>query len=149
MFAERASSVAIVLRALALATWFGGGIATMLATSAVFARAESRKIAGDFAGAILRRTNLLRDAAVVVFAVGVLLGARGTSSWLGAACVLMQLAAIPVDAATRKLRRELGGNVDALAADDARRRRFGALHGIAMLLLLLQVVAAGGGIVAG
>ena len=39
------------LRSLALAVWFGGGIATMLATSAVFARAESRKLAGDLAGA--------------------------------------------------------------------------------------------------
>jgi hypothetical protein len=138
---------AIALRGLSLATWFGGGIATMLATSAVFARAESRKIAGDFAGAILRRTNFLRDAAVVVFVVAVLLGARGASTWLGGACVLLQLAAVPVDAATRTLRRDLGGNVEALTADDARRRRFGALHGVAMLLLLLQIVAAGIGIV--
>jgi hypothetical protein len=138
---------AIALRGLSLAIWFGGGIATMLATSAVFARAESRRIAGDFAGAILRRTNFLREAAVVVFVVAVLLGARGASTWSGAGCVLLQLAAIPVDAATRKLRRELGGSVEALTADDARRRRFGALHGVAMLLLLLQIVAAGVGIV--
>src|SRR5918911_2212742 len=124
MFAERASSVAIALRALALATWFGGGIATMLATSAVFARAESRKVAGDFAGAILRRTNLLRDAAVVVFVVSALLGARGGTTWFGVVCLVFQLAAIPVDAATRKLRRDVGGDIDALARDDARRRRF-------------------------
>jgi hypothetical protein len=133
----------IALRALALATWFGGGIATILATSAVFARAESRKTAGDFAGAILRRTNLLRNVAAVVFVASALLGARGASTWAGAVCVLMQLVAVPVDAATRKLRRDLGGNVDALAADDPRRSRFGALHGIAMLLLLVQIVAAG------
>ena len=62
MFAAE-GALAFALRALALASWFGGGIATMLATSAVFARAESRKVAGDFAGAILRRTNLLRGAA--------------------------------------------------------------------------------------
>ncbi len=128
------------LRSLALAVWFGGGIATMLATSAVFARAESRKLAGDLAGAILLRTNLLRSIAALVFAVAVLLGASGPATWLGAGCLLLQVAAIPIDAATRKIRRELGGNVDALAAEDPRRRRFGALHGLAMLLLLLQAL---------
>ena len=138
--------LAIALRALALSVWFGGGIATMLATAAVFARAESRKLAGDFAGAILRRTNLLRDAAVIVFVIAALLGARGASTWCGGVCVILQLAVIPVDAATRHVRRELGGSIDALPADDPRRRRFGALHGIAMLLLLLQIVAAALGI---
>jgi hypothetical protein len=128
------------LRSLALAVWFGGGIATILATSAVFARAESRKLAGDLAGAILLRTNLLRSIAALVFASAVLLGASGPATWLGAGCLLLQVAAIPIDAATRKIRRELGGNVDALAAEDPRRRRFGALHGLAMLLLLLQVL---------
>jgi hypothetical protein len=137
----------IALRGLCFAAWFGGGIATMLATSAVFARADSRKTAGDFAGAILRRTNFLRDIAAVVFVASAPFGARGAAFWAGAVCVLMQLVAIPVDLATRKLRRDLGGNVDALAADDARRRKFGALHGIAMLLLLLQIIAAGVGIV--
>ena len=76
-----------------------------------------------------------------------LLGARGASTWFGAACVVVQLVAIAVDRATRKLRRDLGGNVDMLGPEDPRRRRFGALHGIAMLLLLLQIVAAGAGIV--
>jgi len=146
MFAAE-GALAFALRALALASWFGGGIATMLATSAVFARAESRKVAGDFAGAILRRTNLLRGAAAALLVVSALLGARGAATWFGAACVLLQLAAVPVDAATRKLRRDLGGNIDALAANDPRRRRFGALHGVAMLLLLLQIVAAAVGIV--
>jgi hypothetical protein len=137
-------SAAAALRALALAAWFGGGTATVLATSAVFARAESRKVAGDFAGAILLRTNLLRSVAALVFGLSALLGARGPATWLGGGCLLLQVAAIPVDAATRRIRRELGGNVDALAPEDPRRRRFGALHGIAMLLLLLQVLLSGG-----
>ena len=134
------------LRSLALAVWFGGGIATILATSAVFARAESRKLAGDLAGAILARTNLLRGAAAAVFGLAALLGARGPATWLGTGCLLLQVAAIPVDAATRRIRRELGGNVDALTPDDPRRRRFGALHGVAMLLLVLQVILAAGGL---
>ena len=137
-------SLAASLRALALAVWFGGGIATVLATSAIFARAESRKVAGNFAGAILLRTNLLRSVAALVFGLAAILGARGVATWLGGGCLLLQVAAIPVDGATRRIRRELGGNVDALAAGDPRRRRFGALHGVAMLLLLLQVLLGGG-----
>jgi hypothetical protein len=132
--------LAAALRSLALAVWFGGGIATVLATSAVFAKAQSRKVAGDFAGAILLRTNVLRGMAALVFGFSVLLGAAGIATWLGAGCLLLQAAAIPVDAATRRIRRALGGNVDALGGDDPRRRRFGALHGLAMLLLLLQVL---------
>ncbi|HEX9575877.1 MAG TPA: hypothetical protein VF994_17405 [Myxococcales bacterium] len=132
--------LAVALRSLALAVWFGGGIATVLATSAVFAKAETRKVAGDFAGAILRRANLLRGVAALTFGLAVLLGAAGIATWLGAGCLLLQVAAIPVDAATRRFRRALGGNVDALAPEDPRRRRFGALHGLAMLLLLLQVL---------
>jgi hypothetical protein len=137
---------AIALRSLSFAVWFGGGIATALATSAVFARAESRKTAGDFAGAILRRTNALRVAAALCFVVAALLGARGIATWLGAACVLLQVLAVPVDVATRKIRREVGGGIDTLDASDPRRRRFGALHGLAMLLLLLQVLLSGGAV---
>src|SRR5256885_9807934 len=103
MFAAE-GALAFALRALALASWFGGGIATVLATSAVFARAESRKVAGDIAGAILRRTNALRAVAAICFVLAVLLGARGRASWLGAACGLLQLIAVPVDLATRRIR---------------------------------------------
>src|SRR5467141_1501635 len=140
------SQFGAALRSLALAVWFGGGIATILATSAVFARAESRKVAGDLAGAILLRTNRLRGVAAVVFGISVLLGAAGIATWLGGGCLLLQAAAIPVDAATRRIRRALGGNVDALRGDDPRRRRFGALHALAMLLLVLQVILAGAGL---
>ena len=138
---------ATALRSLALAAWFGGGLATIFATWAVFARAESRKVAGDFAGAILLRTNRLRVLAALLFAVSALLGASGPATWLGGGCVLLQAASIPVDVATRRIRRALGGNVDALAPGDPRRRRFGALHGLAMLLLVLQVLLGAAGLV--
>ena len=140
------SQFGAALRSLALAVWFGGGIATILATSAVFARAESRKVAGDLAGAVLLRTNRLRVVAAVLFALAALTGAAGPATWLGGGCLLLQMGAIPVDAATRRIRRALGGNVDALAPDDPRRRRFGALHGLAMLLLVLQVILAAAGL---
>jgi len=139
---------ASALRSLSLALWFGGGLATLFSTSAVFAKAESRKLAGDFAGAILSRTNRLRVLAALLFALSALLGASGPATWLGAGCLLLQAAAIPVDVATRRIRRELGGAVDALAEGDPRRRRFGALHGLAMLLLVLQVLLGAAGLVA-
>jgi hypothetical protein len=135
------------LRSLSLAVWFGGGIATIFATSAVFAKAESRKVAGDFAGAILLRTNRLRVLAAILFAVSALLGASGPATWLGGGCLILQAAAIPVDVATRRTRRALGGEIDALAPGDPRRRRFGALHGVAMLLLVLQVLLGAAGLV--
>ncbi|HWE25429.1 MAG TPA: hypothetical protein VG496_15935 [Myxococcales bacterium] len=137
---------AIALHSLALAAWFGGGIATTLATSAVFARAESRKVAGNMAGAILRRTNALRAIAAICFASAILAGARGPSTWFGGACFVLQLIAIPIDLATRKIRRDAGGAMEALDIGDPRRRRFGALHGIAMLLLLLQVLTSAAGL---
>jgi len=141
-------ALASLLQSLALAAWFGGGIATALATSAIFARAESRKQAGDLAGAVLARTNQLRIAAAALLALSALLGARGLATWLGGACLVLQLAAIPLDTSIRRIRRELGGAVEQLDAKDPRRKRFGALHGLAMLLLLAQVVLAGAGLAA-
>jgi hypothetical protein len=61
-------------------------------------------------------------------------------------CVFFQGFAVVVDALTRRARRLAGGAIDALPPADPRRRRFAALHGIAMLLLLLQVLAAGAGL---
>jgi hypothetical protein len=78
--------------------------------------------------------------AALAFGVSVLLGGVEVAAWLGAGCLLLQAAAIPVDSATRRIRRTLGGSVDALAPEDPRRRRFGALHGLAMLLLLVQIL---------
>jgi hypothetical protein len=54
---EALENLALALRSLALAFWFGCGLATLLATSAVFARAPDRKLAGDLSGAILSRTG--------------------------------------------------------------------------------------------
>jgi hypothetical protein len=136
----------LALRNLALALWFGGGVATFLATSSVFARAPDRKLAGDLAGAILARTGTFRTAAIVVLVVAHVLGARGPANIAGGACVLLQIVALLADAATRRARLEAGGSIDSLPPGDPRRRRFAALHGVAMLLLLLQVLAAGAGL---
>jgi len=137
---------AAFLRTLALAFWFGGGLATFLATSAVFQRAPDRKVAGDLAGAILARTGLARSVAVALLVIAIALGARGGAVDLGIACAALQGLAVVADLLTRKARREAGGTIDALPPGDPLRRRFAALHGVAMLVLLLQVLAAGIGL---
>src|SRR5258706_13874379 len=90
------SQFGAALRSLALAVWFGGGIATILATSAVFARAESRKVAGDLAGAILLRTNRLRVVAAVLFALAGLMGAAGPATPPGGGCRVSPMGRVPV-----------------------------------------------------
>ena len=132
----------LVLRALALAFWFGGGLATFLATSKVFATSPDRKLAGDLAGAILERVNAVRSLCVLVFLFAFLLGARGPATAAGGACSFLQVLAIAADAMTRRARRAAGGSIASLPPGDPRRKRFAALHGAAMLLLTLQVLAA-------
>jgi hypothetical protein len=144
--------LAHALRTLALAFWFGGGLTTFFATSAVFARAADRKLAGDLAGAILARTSTARNVCVLVFFCAVL--ARGSDhAWwdspptvLSFVCVFLQGFAVIVDTLARRARRQAGGSIEVLPPGDPRRRRFAALHGAAMLLLLLQVLAAGAGL---
>jgi len=133
---------ALVLRSISLAFWFGGGLATFLATSKVFATAPDRKLAGDLAGAILERTNTVRTLCVLLFLFAFFLGARGRATFAGGACAVLQVLAIGADVMTRRARRAAGGNIGSLPPSDPRRRRFAALHGVAMLVLMLQVLAA-------
>jgi hypothetical protein len=139
-------SAALALRALALAIWFGGGLAMLFATRGIFAVAESRKQAGRFSGAALMRYQLLRGAAAVLLGGAAFLGARGVPTLLGLAAILLQLFSAPVDARLRALRDELGGSTEGLEPGDRRRKLFGALHGVSVLLLLAQVAVAGVGL---
>jgi hypothetical protein len=139
------SAAAAVLRTLALAFWFGGGLATLLATSAVFRTVPDRKVAGDLAGAILARASVARNLALAAVVVAVVLGDRGAGATAASACALLQGLAIGAEALTRKARRD-AGSIETLPPGDPRRRRFAALHGAAMLVLLLQVMAAGVGL---
>jgi hypothetical protein len=138
---------ALALRSIALAIWAAGGASTFLATSAIFARAENRKQAGDFAGAVLQRSLWFRLLAVGFQIAALLLGARGPANWLALGAAVLTAAESSVQQGVRRIRRELGGSVDALESADPRRRRFAALHGISMLLLLGQVVLGTIGIV--
>jgi len=112
----------------------------------VFQRAPDRKVAGDLAGAILARTGLARSVAVALLVIAILLGARGGAVDLAIGCAVLQALAVGADLQTRKARQAAGGSIDALPPGDPLRRRFAALHGVAMLVLLLQVLAAGIGL---
>ncbi len=136
------AQLALGLRSLALAVWFGGGLAMLLATRAIFARAGSRTLAGTISGEALLRFQLLRGLAAVLLGGSALLGARGLATLLGLGCILLQLAASLADTRLRKLRTEIGGSTEGLAEDDPRRKQFGMLHGVSVLLLLAQIALA-------
>ncbi len=134
--------LALGLRSLAFGIWFGGGLAMLLATRAIFARAGSRALAGTISGEALLRFQLLRGLAAVLLGGAALFGARGLATLLGLGCILFQLASSPVDSRLRNLRSEIGGSTEGLAEDDPRRKQFGVLHGISILLLLAQIALA-------
>ena len=131
-----------VLRELALALWFGGGLAMLVATRAIFAAAPDRPLAGRISGAVLLRYQLLRGLSAVALGGSALLGVRGPATVLGLVGILLQLVSSPIDTRLRRLRAAL---TDA-PPDDPRRRTFGALHGVSVLLLLAQIAAAGAGL---
>ena len=132
------------LRTLGLSIWFGGGIAVLFGTRAVFAAAGSRKQGGLFSGALLRSFDWLRLPALCAICAAVLLGPHKA----GVAVLLANLyvAGVLVDLRLRRLRDALGGSTEGLEAGDPRRKRFGALHGVSVLLLLAQIAAAGFGL---
>ena len=138
--------LAISLRTLALALWFGGGLALLTGARAIFRVADSRKQGGLFSGAVLQSFFKLRLGGVGLALASFALGARGLPSWLALAACVFTLAALPLDRSLVKLRDELGGSTEGLPAGDPRRKRFGALHGVSVLLLLAQVLCAGAGL---
>jgi hypothetical protein len=135
--------LAALVQSLAFAVWLGGGLAVLSSTRAVFARLPTRREAGDVSGAILERFSSQQVAAAALFGISVLLGGPNASTYFGAGATLLLLVSLPVDQKIRKLRAELGGSTEGLAADDPRRKQFGALHGVSVLLLLGQIVCAG------
>ncbi len=131
----------MALRNLALAVFFGGGLATLLATRALFRAAESRKQGGYFSGAVLRSFQELRWWALVAL-IAVLHWRPLPDKAVAAALVVLAAAGAAVDRRIRSLRDQIGGSTEGLAADDPRRKRFGALHGVSVLLLIAQTLIA-------
>ena len=149
-----------------LAIWFGGGLAVLFSTRAIFRAAETRAQGGLFSGAVLASFSRLRWAAVGLTAIAWLLGlavlitfqvagparfggfelSNSAPLWAGAAAVLTAAQAI-LDRRIRALREQLGGSTEGLAKGDPRRKRWGALHGASVLLLLAQIACGGAGLI--
>jgi hypothetical protein len=132
-----------------LALWLGAAAFFSSAVApALFAALPTRSLAGDVVGRLLPIVFYSGMAVGVLVAV-VQVGAQGTWHWRGVesaaaviagACAIAQFAIAP---RIERLRAAIGGPLDALPADDARRLAFGRLHGISVAWLGLAMLAAG------
>jgi hypothetical protein len=133
--------LAFGLRNLGLAIFFGGGLAVLAGTRAIFGLAESRALAGRFSGGVLHAFAVLRAAALVLLFFAALLDRFG-----GVVLALLFglfVAGAYVDRRIRALREAMGGSTEGLDPADPRRKQWGALHGGSVLLLIAQVAIAG------
>jgi uncharacterized membrane protein len=135
----------------ALALWVGGGAAVaFLAAPAVFARAGSRRRAGEIVGAILRRLDLTVLVLAPFALAGPVLEAVWTGQALGSVAVPLGLVGgmtalglfsrLALTPRIARLRDELGDDLDRVPKEDPRRRAFGKLHGFSVLCLLGQLL---------
>jgi Domain of unknown function (DUF4149) len=147
----RASSLIVELVALAL--WLGASIFfAAVVAPALFAALSNRTLAGDVVGRVL---PTLFYSGIVVALLAVALEARAAGRvftahasaglLLGAVCG----AALAIGRGIDRLRAGVGGPIDALAPDDARRIAFGRLHalsvgalGVGMLAALVLAISA-------
>jgi len=136
----------------ALALWVGGGAAiSFIVAPAVFDKAGSRRLAGEIVGQILRRfdTYVFVAGPIALLLAGFLVmgGTVGPSRTLtlqlGLVAGMLGLALYSKLALTpeiRRLRDQLGDQLDQVPREDPRRRAFGRLHGFSVLCLLGEIL---------
>src|SRR5215831_14070291 len=141
--AERLNAPLVQLVTLAL--WLGAGAFFSFGVApALFATLPSRTMAGEVVG---RTLPIVFYAGIAVGSLVVVLQAAGGRAALRdvtalcgclivAACCVAQFVIAP---RIGRLQREIGGPLDALAADDARRAAFGRLHGMSVAWLGLAM----------
>ncbi|MGE3274236.1 MAG: DUF4149 domain-containing protein [Vicinamibacterales bacterium] len=143
---------------LALVLWLGGlAVAGALVAPSVFGvlqawdPVQGRMLAGDVFGEVLARLHLLGYAAgalmIVILTVQRLLGPRPVAYGIRAGLVALMLAVMAYSGlvllpAIDAIQASVDGPINGLAADDARRVRFDALH--ARSTNLVGAVIAGG-----
>jgi len=140
------------LSLVAVALWVGGGATVaFLVTPAVFEHAGSRKRAGDIVGSVLQRLDLYVFTTGIIAAGGTamdalgFLGSGADTPWLKLWLILAMLglavfSRLLVTPKIRRLRSELGEELDRLPGEDPRRKAFGRLHGYSVGFLLLQLL---------
>ena len=135
----------------ALALWVGGGaVISFVVAPAVFDRAGSRRLAGEIVGQILRRfdTYVLVAGPLALLLAGLEMAgtvgaARTLTLKLGLVAGMVGLALYSRFALTpeiRRLRDQLGDQLDQIPKEDPRRRAFGRLHGFSVLCLLGEIL---------
>jgi hypothetical protein len=137
-----------VLQLATLAVWLGAAVFFSVAVApALFAVLPSRTLAGEVVGRLL--PGIFYSGMLVALFVAVTqFRAQSAWSWgwreLGAvtmvaSCAIAQWLVAPRIAT---LRAEIGGPIEILPADDARRMAFGRLHGASVAWLGLAMIAA-------
>lgn len=145
--AERVNGPLVQLIILAL--WLGAAAFFSFAVApALFATLPSRTLAGQVVGRTLPIVFYLGMAAGAVVVVLQTTGGRGGIRDVRALCGCLMVAACAVaqfiiGRRIDRLRDALGGPIESLAADDARRIAFGRLHGASVAWLGIAMLAAG------
>jgi len=132
-----------------LALWLGAAAFFSFAVApALFASLPSRTLAGQVVGRTLPIVFYLGMAVgAIVVAIQATSG-RGGIRDVRAVCGCLMVGACAVaqfiiGRRIDRLRDDIGGPIDALASDDARRIAFGRLHGASVAWLGLAMLAAG------
>ena len=134
----------------ALALWVGGGaVISFVVAPAVFDQAGSRHLAGKIVGQVLRRFDIYILAAGpvalllgLVEMAGTVGGERTLTLKLGLVTGMLGLALYSKFALApeiRRLRDQMGEQLDQVPREDPRRRAFGRLHGFSVLCLLGEI----------
>jgi hypothetical protein len=134
--------------ALIVAAWLGGALITVAVVApGAFAVLPSRTLAGAMVGRVLPALFvagiviglLVTAVASVPPVAGARRGAAATALLAAIACAVSQFGITP---RLDRLRAGIGGPVEALPADDARRVAFGLLHGYNVAGLGVAMLAA-------
>ncbi len=135
----------------ALSLWVGGGAAiSFLVAPVVFELAGSRKLAGQIVGQVLRRFDIyvltagpIACGAALVEMAGTAGASRTLALKLSLIVAMLGLALysrLALSPEIRRLRMQLGDEIDRIPREDPRRIAFGRLHGFSVLCLMGEIV---------
>jgi hypothetical protein len=130
--------------ALLISFWGGAAMLTIaIVTPAAFAVLPTRTLAGSLVGRVLPAlfvSGILLGATVAALALSA--GSRGAALTAALAAVACAVAQFVINPRIARMREDIGGPVDALPLDDARRVAFGLLHGYSVGGLGVAMLAA-------
>lgn len=136
-----------LVQTLALSLWLGAaGLFVSSVAPAAFAVMPTRTLAGAIVGRVLPSLFYAGMAVGVSVIVLEVLAGRSVTQPRGLAAIVMiaacAIAEFWIDARIGRLRADIGGSLESLAAGDPRRVLFGRLHGVSVALLGLAMLAA-------